>query len=224
MSSYRERREARADRLDEWAGKREARAASLFDQADSMASVIPFGQPILVGHYSEGRDRRYRDRIHSTMDRAVESANMADSMAARAQTIRAQADHAIYSDDEDACDRLRARIAELEAEREACKAANVAYRRGHKAELAAMTPYQRDQAMPHRGYELTNLGGNITRNRKRLADLERQAATPAGTVKRRVYNRRPGPCAVCGETVDAAGGCAELIDEAWSVRHWGCEQ
>lgn len=35
-----------------------------------MASVIPFGQPILIGHPSEQRDRNYRDKIHNTFGKA----------------------------------------------------------------------------------------------------------------------------------------------------------
>jgi hypothetical protein len=35
-----------------------------------------------------------------------------------------------------------------------------------------MTAYQRDQVLPHAGYELTNLSGNIKRNRDRLAMLQ----------------------------------------------------
>ena len=43
-----------------------------------MASAIPFGQPILVGHHSEGRDRRYRDRIHNTFGKAFATMDKAD--------------------------------------------------------------------------------------------------------------------------------------------------
>ncbi|MEE8059026.1 MAG: DUF3560 domain-containing protein [Pseudomonadales bacterium] len=39
---------------------------TVYKRAKDMAPVIPFGQPILVGHHSEHRDRRYRDRIHNT--------------------------------------------------------------------------------------------------------------------------------------------------------------
>ena len=68
------------------------------------------------------------------------------------------------------------RIAALETECEQVKTKNAEFRKGHKAELAAMTPYQRNQAMPYPAYVLQNLGGNITRNRQRLAGLERKAA------------------------------------------------
>jgi hypothetical protein len=35
--------------------------------------MIPFGQPILVGHHSEGRARRDQGRIESGMRAGVES-------------------------------------------------------------------------------------------------------------------------------------------------------
>jgi hypothetical protein len=72
--TYRERREAKADRLRARAEKREVKAAVDLDRGHQMAAAIPFGQPILVGHYSERRDRRYRDRIGATIDRGLASA------------------------------------------------------------------------------------------------------------------------------------------------------
>lgn len=179
--TYRERREARADRLDEWAEKREAKAAADLERARDMASVIPFGQPILVGHYSEGRDRRYRGRIDSTYRRAFESADKAESMSSRAAGIRGQLERSIYSDDADAIERLTERIAELEAERDQIKAENAAFRKAHRAELKSLTAYERDQAMPHPAYRVTNLSGNIKRNRDRLVALTTQAERSAAS-------------------------------------------
>ena len=172
--TYRERREARAERLRGWAEKREQKSAALHDQADRLASVIPFGQPILVGHHSEGRDRRYRARIGATMDRAVENDRTARRMAATADEIERQARNAIYSDDPDAPERLAEKIGRLEAQRDAIKAANAEYRKAHRAELAALTAYQRDHALPHRSFETTNLTANIGRLRKRLEGMTRE--------------------------------------------------
>lgn len=169
--TYRERRMRKAERLRGWAEKREAKSAAEYDRADEMASAIPFGQPILVGHYSERSDRNYRDRIGRAMDRSCEHAAKAESMRSRADNIEAQAAHAIYSDDPDAVERLTEKIARLEAQREQMKQRNAAFRKEHRAELNVMTLYQRDRAMPHQGYELTNLSGNISRLRKRLANL-----------------------------------------------------
>jgi hypothetical protein len=54
------------------------------------------------------------------------------------------------------------------------KADNAAFRKEHRAELKTMTAYQRDMAMPHRGYVTTNLTANIARNKKRLEELTRR--------------------------------------------------
>ena len=70
MNSYEEKQEARRARYEEKASRLRDEAHRLHDQAHEMASAIPFGQPILVGHHSEGRDRRYRDRIHNTFGKA----------------------------------------------------------------------------------------------------------------------------------------------------------
>lgn len=169
--TYRERREAKAERLREWADKREAKAGAAEQRARQISDMIPFGQPILVGHHSEGRHRRDLGRIESGMRASFEHADKATTFRSRADNIEAAADHAIYSDDHDAVERLGERIAELEAERDAIKQENAAFRKAHAAELKDLSAYQRDQAMPHPGYELTNLSGNIARQRKRLAQL-----------------------------------------------------
>ena len=179
--TYRERRLNRAERLRDWAEKREAKSASAFQSARRIADGIPFGQPILVGHHSERHHRADIARIDSGMRRGIEHQDMAQSMNSRAYEIDRQADHAIYRDDPDAIERLTEKIAGLEAKREQIKAKNAAFRKAHKAELAAMpSAYERDQAMPHQAYELQNLGGNISRERERLADLQ-AAVTPRGS-------------------------------------------
>jgi len=170
--TYRDRREARAERLRGWADKRDDKAEAARAAAD--ANTLPFGQPILVGHHSEAAHRRVLKRQHAAMDRLVEHSGKAASMRAKADNIEAAAAHAIYSDDEDAIERLRERVAELEAQRETMKATNAAFRKAHRAELKTMSAFARDQALPHPGYELSNLGANINRNRKRLAALEAQ--------------------------------------------------
>ena len=170
--TYRDRREARAERLIEWAGKREERAAAVFKAGEPFTSDYAFNtQP---GHIP------FRARLIAREDRAYESTVKAASMRSRAAGIEDQLATSIYDDDPDAIGQLRARIARLEAERTAAKAANAAYRKEHKAELAAMTPYQRGQAVPYPGYHFQNLSGNLSRQRARLARLERAASAKAG--------------------------------------------
>jgi hypothetical protein len=186
MSTYRERREARAERLREWAAKRETKAETAFNTAESMAAVIPFGQPILAGHHSERRDRRYRDRIGRNMDRGLDHSRKAADMEARADSIEAAAGRAIYSDDPDAVERLAERIAGLEAQREQVKARNrEARKRG-------------DDPTPR--YVLANLGGNITRQRKRLAELKREAEH--GPRVRLIVAKYRGTCDKCHAEIE----------------------
>lgn len=164
----RERREARADRLRDWSGKREVKAASTAERAHEIGERFAAGQPILLGHHSQGGAERDRDRMHSAMTQSVGHAEQARSMASRADNIEAQAARAIYRDDPDAQEKLTAKVAKLEHERMLIKQANAAYKAERKAELKAMTAYQRDQAMPFKSYVLTNLSGNLNRARKRL--------------------------------------------------------
>lgn len=191
----RERKEARVERLRGWSDSRAARSEAASAAADSMASVIPFGQPILVGHYSEGRDRRYRGRIVGHMDKAVEHHRKSEEMAGRADNIEAAADRAIYSDDIDAIERLEARIAELEGERDRWKLFNKRVRaaKGEHLELdlavldakqradylstARVASYSLGKFGQAPGYHVTNLTGNIARQRKRLQQLQREASS-----------------------------------------------
>jgi phage shock protein A len=162
--TYRDRREARAERLQEWAGKREERAAAVFKAGEPFTSDYAFNtQP---GHIP------FRAKLIAREDRAHESLAKAGSMRSRADGIEGQLAGSVYDDDPDAIGQLRERIARLEAERDAAKAVNVAYRKEHKAELAAMGKWERDQAMPYPGYHFQNLSGNLSRQRARLARLE----------------------------------------------------
>lgn len=187
--TYRERREARAERLRGWADKRENKAEAAYGQARELADRIPFGQPILLGHHSQRRAERDRARISGGMDRGFEHARKAESMSSRAGNIESQLAGAIYSDDHDAIPALQARIAGLEAERDRIKAYNASCRKAAPdlalldeaqrrliLRVAEVTPYaiRKNGAFP--AYHLTNLSGNIARNRKRLEELTRKEA------------------------------------------------
>lgn len=185
--TYRERREARAERLREWAEKREVKAEAAFGAAHDIGERFAAGQPILVGHHSEKRARADHDRMDSNMRKGVEHVETAKSMQARATNIEGQLARSIYSDDTDAVEKLTERIAGLEAERDRIKAYNATCRKGardvtilteaEQADLISVArhaPYQLGKGGAFPGYKLTNLNGNIARNRKRLAELTGQ--------------------------------------------------
>lgn len=185
--TYRERREAKAERLRGWAEKREAKAAVAFGKSHDIGDAIPMGQPILVGHHSEKRHRRDIGRIHQAMDQGVEHVRKAEDFNRRADGIASALAGSIYSDDPDAIEALEARIATLEAERDRIKAFNATCRKGSpdfsiltdkdKNDLlttARVAAFQLSKGGGFPAYKLSNLNGNLNRNRKRLEALKQK--------------------------------------------------
>ncbi len=58
--------DARTDRYQRRAEAATARGEALTARADDGFARIPMGQPILIGHHSEQRDRNHRNRLHNT--------------------------------------------------------------------------------------------------------------------------------------------------------------
>lgn len=185
--TYRERREARAARREQWADSRETKAGASFATAHAISEHIPFGQPILVGHHSEGRHRRDLARIDNNIRNGFEHQKMAAHHEQAAEEIRYQLDRSIYSDDLDAVEKMEARLAVLEAERDAVKAFNAAARKAkYKADAVAVLvealPENLQRDLKRGGetvfpaYHLSGLSANIKRNRDRLPKLRAIAA------------------------------------------------
>lgn len=80
-----ERRQDRADGLAVKADQHTAAAHAAHERARQLADQIPFGQPILIGHHSEGRMRRHAERIHAAMDATVNAATLAEETRRRAE-------------------------------------------------------------------------------------------------------------------------------------------
>lgn len=71
------REEAKLERFEKYSNNAAKRSQQAYDESSRMASFIPLGQPILVGHHSEKSDRRYRARIWAKMDKSVEESKKA---------------------------------------------------------------------------------------------------------------------------------------------------
>lgn len=78
----------RVESSEHRAEKAENRSNALSEKASDMLSVIPPGQPILVGHSSEKRDRNYRERISGTFKKAYEESDKANYYKEKAKTAR----------------------------------------------------------------------------------------------------------------------------------------
>lgn len=224
--TYRERREAKAERLREWAEKRATKAQQASADARRAVDGIPFGQPILMGHHSQRHHERALERQDNKLRQAYEHDQKSRSMASRAANIQAQADHAIYSDDDDATERLAERIAELEAERDRVKQYNATARKGEPdysilseglrvtlMSMARAGQVRDDRAIPK--YHLANLSADIRRNKQRLEGL-RAAADPVDPKPLRVIEaRRDGECERCGEAIESGQWIGKYAD-GWS--------
>lgn len=75
------RQDERADRLADKAAQVADAADGANQAAHELAGRVPFGQPILVGHHSEGRMRRHYQQVENTQRRAVELVQQADDAA-----------------------------------------------------------------------------------------------------------------------------------------------
>lgn len=183
MNHYEEKKQARIDRLRAAAQKAEKESTQLYDQAHKMAGMIPFGQPIIAGHHSEGRDRRYRGRIQSKLEKAFAAQDKAKEYASRAAA--AESNTAISSDDPEAVVKLREKLVGLEKLQETMKAANKIIKRktgAHEVKIAELEALGiKDPArlfepdfcgrIGFPDYAITNNGAEIRRCKKRIEEM-----------------------------------------------------
>lgn len=117
-----EKQEARADRCRELAEKARRESTAAYNQSYKMVEHIPAGQPILVGHYSEGAHRRLLDRSWNTLGKSVKLGEKAEYYEQKAEA--AENNNSIYLGDDDAVDRLQEKVESLEKAQNMMKAAN----------------------------------------------------------------------------------------------------
>jgi hypothetical protein len=162
LNSYELRQQRRQARYRELAGKAQREGDASNAAADRIASFIPLGQPILVGHHSEGRHRRDLKRIRRKTAQAIESWEKSEYYSHRAASVGTAG---ISSDDPDAIAKLKAKLADLEATHAEMKAANKQARGSYPA------------------YALQNSNANLRRVRERIAHLEKAATRETKEIK-----------------------------------------
>lgn len=189
----REKLEAKLEKRETWAASRRESAHAGFESAHKLVENIPLGQPILVGHHSEKAARNLYKRVEQKSLAACESLNMAEHHESKAEGIQRALDKNIFSDDEDALDRLQERIAELEKKQAAMVAVNKICR--NKKTDQAEKEKQIRESMPgidektmhdlfhpmysfekpgFPSYSMSNNNANINRLKKRLVDVKRR--------------------------------------------------
>lgn len=185
MNAYEYKQERRKERLEARAERLTALANGKIEAGMSDLRSIPFGQPIMVGHHSEKRDRNFRRKAGARIDKGMELAKVAREVAGRAASVGTGG---ISSDDPDAIKKLREELALLEARQARMVATNKLCRKGDRVGLAAMgfgekmiEALMTPQWGPGRGpvgfadFETKNNGANIRRIKARIADLEKMS-------------------------------------------------
>lgn len=194
MRPYAERRAARIERLQNAAARVTAEGNARIETASSRANQIPLGQPMMPGHHSYKRDRNFRDKIAAGFDKGFGLLKEGRELERRAEA--AEENTAISSDDPEAIDKLKAKLAEEEAAHAATKAGVARARKALRsagagrpglpraewpaALEAAKVPPAIISSILVCGWipSVTNGGANIRRIKERIAHLERRAATP----------------------------------------------
>lgn len=74
-----ERAKLKAERYNTWAASAENKSDQYYKTSHAITENIPLGQPILIGHHSEGRHRRDLDRSWNAMGKSVEMSKKAES-------------------------------------------------------------------------------------------------------------------------------------------------
>lgn len=143
---YLERQEYKKEMYQERAEKADKRSQSHYERHRDIASVIPMGQPILIGHHSEKRHRKDLDRIDNEMRKSIQESEKADYYRNKVDNI--DNSKVISSDDPQAIEKLQARIEELEKTKEEVK------------------------ARPHEWYELQYLNADIRRLKDRIKEIQ----------------------------------------------------
>lgn len=185
INSYEAKRARRIDRLRERAERKKTEGERSLAHAQNMASFIPFGQPILVGHHSERRHRRDLDRINGHTRKGIDALEASKRLEQRA--ISAEENQSIFSDDPAAGEKLESKISRLESRQTMMRDVNRLIRAGESlsslgfseaSEAKLKTPdFLGRIGFPD--YALKNNGANIRRLKIRLESMRKEEERPA---------------------------------------------
>lgn len=186
LNAYEAKQEARRQKFRLKATSAAEQSNRHIQSARDKSDLIPMGQPILVGHHSEKRDRNFRNSIDRDMRRGLEADDKAKHYQAKAESV---GKGGVSSDDPDAVKKLQAKLENAQSIQEQMKKANAVIRKhkneGQEAQIKALMDavgYNEMQARDILGpdfcgrygfpsYALSNNNANIKRLKKRIEAL-----------------------------------------------------
>lgn len=209
VSTYRERRAARAASLRAAAEARSRKALDTYSRAYEHADYAQTTQP----GYTPERARQF-----AMIDRAARESATAAAMTQHAAHIEAQLQRSIYSDDPDAIQRLEARIADLETRRAQLKAYNDSVRAGHP-DPSLLNDYDRGALQyisgPFPARTFSKISADIKHCQERLAQL---MAPPTPQFLQAKF---PGTCSTCSGRIERGAPIA-YIRNTRTAHHAEC--
>ena len=152
LGNYADRVDAKRERLQVRAINASRASEASFKQGMGILSYIVPGQSILIGHHSERRHRRDLENVDRNMGASVALDKKSQYLSARAEVVGCAG---IASDNPEALELLRAKLATREAKQQAMKDANKARRGSFKT------------------WQLSNNGAEIRRLRLRIEQVEK---------------------------------------------------
>lgn len=177
MNKYEERQAARKARYERLADKAAQASDQAYETGHKLGSALPLGQPILVGHHSEKRHRKLIDRLGNLATKSNDLSKKAEYYANKAASVGTGG---ISSDDPEAVNKLKEKLAYLEFLQNRMKEANRLIRKNDIEGLKKLIPDFEKLLTPdcmgdigYPRYALTNNGAEIRRIKKRIAVLEK---------------------------------------------------
>ena len=187
LGDYQGRVENKKERLEARAEKAQSQSNNRYQIAHQLGNVLPFGQPILVGHHSESKHRRLIENIDNNMRKSIEAQDKADYLESKAASVGSAG---IASDDPEAIQKLKDKLASLERSQEMMKDINKVIRSKHltnadKIEYMTQTHKLAEKQAKELlvgdfcgrvgfpSYALQNNNATINTTKKRLAELEK---------------------------------------------------
>jgi hypothetical protein len=184
---YQERRERKIDAYKARAMKSNDIANQELDKAHNMGSVIPLGQPILIGHHSEASHRALLKRIDTAHRKASEAYDKAEYYESRAAAT--EINHSISGDDPEAAKLYQEKLVKLEKSQEYMKAVNKAWKQG-KAALIALglsetesEKLSNEKRKPCPSWMLGNNSAEIRRVKEKLETIKKLDSMEAKNIK-----------------------------------------
>jgi len=194
-SDFEERKRNRINHLEEKAEKASKEAERLYKKSHDAVKGIEPGQPILVGHHSEGKHRAAVKKMNSAMDKSVASRDKSAYYQEKAE--KAKNNKSISGDDPEAVTRYKSKLKKLKAVQAYMKAGNAYWRKNKtmkgfagfldkEAELIdkkMKTAYPWIQKSgPYENWRLRNNNAEIRRIKEKLESLDKLDSTAAETI------------------------------------------